>query len=232
MSDAPAVESKTKAQLKAERRAKQEAQRAAKEALKKADKLISSKPASQKNAAPQQEEKSKVSSKQVPDATVKQEPKKEKKPTVEYLHEVNLFKHLYISNKSGSKQLEKQNVNIHPAILRLGTQYAEKSIVGSNARCTAFLAAVKSLISDYERPMQADFTRGLEVILRDSVAYLNCCRPSSVPMQNALKFLKRQMTNLPSTISDKEVHSSFNSLFCILTIVYKIYIFLGKVRTG
>lgn len=214
MSDAPAAETKTKAQLKAERRAKQEAQRAAKEALKKSAKPDSNKPAAPSSGASQPVEK-KDSVKPVPETVIKQEAKREKKPTTEYLHEVNLFKHLYIYNKSGSKEIEKQNVVIHPTIIRLGTQYAEKTIVGSNARCTAFLAAIKHLISDYERPAQADFTRGLEVSLKDCVNYLNSCRPSSVPMQNALKYLKRQMNNLPSTISDKEVCIFFFFLFQI-----------------
>ena len=99
----------------------------------------------------------------------------------------------------------------------LGVQYAEKVIVGSNARCVALLAAIKKVIEDFERPSQADFTRGLEVSLQDAKNYLNYCRPLAVSMENALRHLKWQMSVLPSNISDKEV----------INISYIIYIVIG-----
>ncbi|XP_008210067.1 translation initiation factor eIF-2B subunit delta isoform X2 [Nasonia vitripennis] len=194
MNDESKAEEKSKAELRAERRAKQEAQRAAKQALVN-DKKKVIKP-------------EKVTSKEKSSAPVsKEEPVKKlivKSEVKDNLHEVNLFKHLYINRKNISQLINSSNVKMHPAILRLGIQYAEKVIVGSNARCVALLAAVKQLIKDYERPSQADFTRGLETSLQESINYLNFCRPSAVSMQNALKHLKWQMSTLPSTIPDQE----------------------------
>ena len=192
--DKPKTEDKSKAELRAERRAKQEAQRAAKAASlvekQKPVKVLSQKP----------KEKSPLVSKDesVKKTVVKSEAK-------ENAHEVNLFKHLYINRKNISELINDRNIKLHPVILRLGVQYAEKVIVGSNARCVALLAAVKQLIEDFERPSQADFTRGLETSLQESVNYLNSCRPLAVSMQNALKHLKWRMTTLPSTVPDQEV---------------------------
>ncbi|XP_015587510.1 translation initiation factor eIF-2B subunit delta isoform X2 [Cephus cinctus] len=185
------TEGKSKAELRAERRMKQEAQRAAKQATlsqKNKPKLVES-PKSIESASKISELGKKIVRKPI----IKENP-----------HEVNLFKHLYPSRESSLINVPTLNCNIHPAIVRLGVQYANKIIVGSNARCVALLAAVQQLVKDFERPSQADFTRGLEASLQECVAYLHHCRPLAVSMHNALKHIKGQMTRLPSTISDNE----------------------------
>lgn len=123
----------------------------------------------------------------------------------EQKHEVSLFKHLYHERELALMNFPTVNSNVHPAIIRLGVRYASKVIVGSNARCVALLAAIKELIHDFVRPPQADFVRGLEVCFQQSAAYLHHCRPLAVSMQNALRHLKWQMTQLPPTISDEDV---------------------------
>lgn len=195
---------KSKSELRAERRAKQEAQRAAKE-LEKSQKI-----------------KSKVSDKVVtqgkkveagetiPVAKTKEEEavkKVVKKVTGSGVinHEMNLFKHLYHAREQCHVDVPVVNSHLHPAIVRLGVQYKDKVIVGSNARCVAFLSALKQLICDYERPSQADFTRGLESAFQESMAYLHYCRPLAVSMQNALKHIKWKMNQLSRNLSDDTV---------------------------
>lgn len=203
--DESKAEERSKAELRAERRAKQEAQRAAKQAVvNDKKKVVKPEKVVLKEKSPAPVSKEEPVKKVVIKSEVKDNP-----------HEVNLFKHLYINRKNISQLISRSNVKIHPAILRLGVQYAEKVIVGSNARCVALLAAVKQLIRDYERPSQADFTRGLETSLQESINYLNFCRPSAVSMQNALKHLKWQMSTLPSTVPDEEVRSHFSCYFPI-----------------
>lgn len=119
-------EQKTKTFNKAERRAIQEAQRAAK--------------------AKQQQE-----------TIEKQQKKVEKSKEVKVqksliignvaqksaaLHKVRLFKHLY-TEKCDLRI--KANSRLHPAIIKLGAQYGNDSIVGSNSRCYAFLNAMKTV---------------------------------------------------------------------------------------
>ncbi|XP_076631584.1 eukaryotic translation initiation factor 2B subunit delta isoform X2 [Colletes latitarsis] len=193
---------KSKAELRAERRAKQETQRAAKQ-----QHLL---------------EKNKVNSKETDNNTRVTEVAAEvedakkivtPKKTVQKdnIHEINLFKHLYHEREKAIVDVPPINSKIHPEIIRLGAQYARKVIVGSNARCVALLVAVKKLIQDFERPSQADFIRGLEANLQQSIAYLHHCRPLAVSMQNALRHLKRQMTQLPSALTDVDAKSKLSS---------------------
>ncbi|XP_058810287.1 translation initiation factor eIF-2B subunit delta-like isoform X2 [Phymastichus coffea] len=196
------IEEKSKSELRAERRAKQEAQRAAKQEAQRATKQAADNRAVKKISE-------KISDIKLAKSIEPKEPEKQiitKPQAKSNPHEVKLFKHLYINRKNIS-EIVSGTMKLHPVILRLGVQYAEKIIVGSNARCVALLAAIKQLINDFERPSQADFTRGLETSLQESVNYLNSFRPSAVSMQNALKHLKWQMSILSTTISDEEAKS-------------------------
>ena len=131
------IDTKAKPATKAERRAIQEAQRAAK-AKQQQEKLEKQKVAVKKTTSPT-ESKPK---------DVKQEQKTQKSPTSTIsqkssaLHKVRLFKHLY-TEKCDLKI--KANSQFHPAIVRLGAQYANDTIVGSNSRCYAFLNAMKTV---------------------------------------------------------------------------------------
>lgn len=129
--------SKPKTLSKAERRAIQEAQRAAKA------KAAEEKKISQTTPTTTVTKKKKESPATESTATVKSSPATK----AVSLHKVKLFKHLY-SNKC------EFNINIdnklHPSIVKLGLQYARDSIVGSNARCYAFLNAMKVVSKIYE----------------------------------------------------------------------------------
>ncbi|XP_063979016.1 translation initiation factor eIF2B subunit delta [Diachasmimorpha longicaudata] len=190
-------EGKSKAQLREERRRKQEAQRAAKEAQKVA------KTESKMPKASQAEEKPK----EIP----KSSGKIKKVISKNGSHEVGLFKHLYHERGQAFVDTPPVNSHVHPAIVRLGVQYASKIVVGSNARCIAFLAAIKEMIQDFERPSQADFTRGLEASLQEHSAYLHHCRPMAVTMHNALRHLKWQISQLDSSIPDNEARTKLGT---------------------
>ncbi|XP_015119257.1 translation initiation factor eIF-2B subunit delta [Diachasma alloeum] len=193
-----ADEGKSKAQLREERRLKQEAQRAAKEAQKVAKAEVKA-PKLQKVEGKLQEK-------------VEKSQRKIKKVIVkDGNHEVGLFKHLYHERGQAFVDTPPVNSHVHPAIVRLGVQYASKIVVGSNARCIAFLAAVKEMIQDFERPSQADFTRGLEASLQEHSAYLHHCRPMAVTMHNALRHLKWQISQLDSKISDNEAKTKLGT---------------------
>lgn len=205
-------EGKSKAELRAERRAKQEAQRAAKQQI-----LL------EKNKVKSKEQNN--NDKSVITETVKKIVMPIKTIEKCNTHEINLFKHLYHEREQAIVNVPFVNSNIHPAIIRLGTQYANKIIVGSNARCVALLAAVKQLIYDFERPPQADFIRSLEANLQESVAYLHYCRPLAVSMQNAMRHLKWQMTQFPSSLSDVNVSQCFFLNFRYIYMIFKIIYF-------
>lgn len=195
------TDGKSKAELRAERRAKQEAQRAAKQQQASAKQQPSSKKSS--DATNREAPSVKPQPRQQPiteTTSAKRHPRKDND------HEVNLFKHLY-NERESLISLTKVPVNstIHPAIVRLGAQYAGRTIVGSNARCLALLDAVKDVIQDFVKPEQADFTRSLEVCLRELLAYLHRYRPVAVSMQNAMRHLNWYMSNIPVTMPTDEV---------------------------
>jgi translation initiation factor eIF-2B subunit delta len=186
-------ERKSKAELRAERRAKQEAQRAVKQ-----QQLLAKsndKPQTVKQTAKPIEIVSECSVKKIIT----------KSAINEDAHEINLFKHLYYERQLSSVNISTINSKIHPVIVKLGVQYANKIIVGSNARCIALLAAVKQVIEEFEKPVQADFVRGLETTLQESLAYLHHCRPLAVSMQNAMRHLKWHMAQFSSTLADDKV---------------------------
>jgi len=225
---------KSKSELKAERRAKQEAQRAAKaagishqpakqqqqqkNAVKKST-SSSSLSSKQKTNDNQQQIKTTEGLKptrvsdniQLDDKkAVKRIAKKLAKQQVPQRSgdqkKVNLFSHLYQYEKDTSltKDMKFCSSTIHPAIIRLGLQYAEGIITGSNARSIALLCAFKQVIADYTTPPSKELSRDLEAKLKPCISFLSQCRHLSVSMGNAIKFLKLQITQCAPELTESE----------------------------
>ncbi|KAM8810034.1 translation initiation factor eIF2B subunit delta [Eudromia elegans] len=203
---------KTKAELRAERRAKQEAERAQKQA-KKAEQSQSTAPA---KGRPSPTEPLSVVKRlpehvQVDDPTAQKKlAKKLERQQVplrqDYGTKVNLFSHLhqYSRNKPLTQQMSIPSTVIHPAVVRLGLQYSQGIINGSNARCIALLEVFKQLIRDYSTPPNEELSRDLVARLKPHISFLNQCRPLSASMGNAIKFLKKEISCLPDTLREEE----------------------------
>lgn len=199
------TEKKSSKQLtKAERRAIQEAQRAAKATKTQA-------PAS--NAKAKTEPRLKSAATPIGHLTAPTNEAEAKKSSSKHhsarksptksapLHRVKLFNHLY-ADKTIPPNDALSSTKMHPAIVRLGTQYASGIVKGSNARCLAFMNAMKLLVNDYERPSQKDYTRGLDEYIDVCKNYLDKCRPIAVSIANAVKFIKWQIKQLPEEETD------------------------------
>lgn len=199
------TEKKSSKQLtKAERRAIQEAQRAAKATKTQA-------PAS--NAKAKTEPRLKSAATPIGHLTAPTNEAEAKKSSSKHhsarksptksapLHRVKLFNHLY-ADKTIPPIDALSSTKMHPAIVRLGTQYASGIVKGSNARCLAFMNAMKLLVNDYERPSQKDYTRGLDEYIDVCKNYLDKCRPIAVSIANAVKFIKWQIKQLPEEETD------------------------------
>lgn len=130
-------ETKLKPATKAERRAKQEEQRAAKAKSLVEKNLVKKPTKTLKETPPKASQESKPSA---PSANPHKAVGNSTQLKVPAMHKVKLFKHLY-SDKCDLNINVNQKLN--PAIVKLGLQYASDSIVGSNARCYAFLNAMK-----------------------------------------------------------------------------------------
>ena len=89
-------------------------------------------------------------------------------------------------------------------MIKVGLQYASGIISGSNARAVALMDAFKRMITDYSTPEHKELSRDLEASLKPCINFLKQCRPISVSMGNAIRFLKRQITSIPPEHSDAE----------------------------
>lgn len=195
---------KSKAELRAERRAKQEAQRAAK-AQQQAEKVKVQQQTQQQKVPPPSAKPVPVdSSSKGPEKTTPTKLVKEVKD-VKAERRVKLFSHLYQNSfKNFSHTIGVSHPEYHLSIVRLGVQYANRVVLGSNARCLALLYSLKELIADYETPPQKEFSRGLEAYLQPNMDFLQKCRPHSVSMVNALRYIKWQLTQISIDKSDAE----------------------------
>ncbi|XP_032228224.1 translation initiation factor eIF-2B subunit delta isoform X1 [Nematostella vectensis] len=199
---------KSKSELKAERRAKQEAQRAAKAAkqevggkgkLPEGHRQVQVAPTLQADDAKVQKKVAKkLAREQVP---LRVKPQKK----------VGLFSHLHQYEKDVSLTQEISlglTGNIHPVIIKLGVQYAKGIICGSNARCVALLMGLIKAISDYSTPIQKELSRDLEAKIKPNISFLTQCRPLSVSMGNAIKFVKLNITRIPPDMPEDQAKRS------------------------
>nr|KAG5710890.1 hypothetical protein BaRGS_027041 [Batillaria attramentaria] len=151
-------------------------------------------------------------------ATQKREAKKLEKQQVpqrsSVTRKVPLFNHLkqydrehlpYLRDPDGLKAFQELvSKCVADTIVSLGVQYLEGQIMGSNARVMACLSAFKEVIMEYKTPKDKDLSRDLEARLKPFITFLDQCRPLSIGMGNAIKFLKQQITESDHTIPEDE----------------------------
>ncbi|TKA62074.1 hypothetical protein B0A49_10944 [Cryomyces minteri] len=131
------------------------------------------------------------------------EPKKSDK-------EVGLFRHLYGQPRRYS--IEGASKEVHPAVLALGLQMSSYVVCGSNARCVAMLLAFKSAILAYTTPPSTSLARHLTShYLSPQIEYLKSCRPISISMGNAIRWLKDYIIKIDPSVPDSEAKASICS---------------------
>ncbi|XP_071710938.1 translation initiation factor eIF2B subunit delta-like isoform X2 [Rutidosis leptorrhynchoides] len=224
---------------KAERRALQEAQRAAKAAAKEGNADSGNMKAGKATKAPVQKKDNvsvAASEKRGGDRSIDKDRKKDvphprmqfddttrvekaKKRAVvkqtEVRNRVELFRHLP-QYEHGTKlpDLEKKFFclnSVHPAVYKVGLRYLAGDISGGNARCIAMLQAFQESIMEYSAPPEKALNRDLTAKINTYVSYLIECRPLSISMGNAIKFVKTRIANLPLTLSESEAKSNILS---------------------
>ncbi|XP_071335224.1 translation initiation factor eIF2B subunit delta isoform X1 [Trachinotus anak] len=223
-SEAPAPAdkpAKSKAELKAERRARQEAERASKQG-KKGE--VGQQASAGKAKAPPSElqpvvkrlpEHIQVDNPDVLKKLAKKLERQQIPLRLDYGYKVSLFSHLHQYSRKAplTQQLSIPSTVIHPAIVRLGLQYSLGIVAGSNARSVALLHAFKQVIRDYTTPPNEELSRDLVNKLKPYISFLNQCRPLSASMGNAIKYVKKEISNIPSQCKEEEAKSKL--LKCI-----------------
>ncbi|XP_023085743.1 translation initiation factor eIF-2B subunit delta isoform X1 [Piliocolobus tephrosceles] len=208
---------RSKAELRAERRAKQEAERALKQARKgeqggpppKASPSTAGETPSGVKRLPEYP--------QVDDLLLRRlvkKPERQQVPTrKDYGSKVSLFSHLpqYSRQNSLTQFMSIPSSVIHPAMVRLGLQYSQGLVSGSNARCIALLRALQQVIQDYTTPPSEELSRDLVNKLKPYMSFLTQCRPLSASMHNAIKFLNKEITSVGSSKREEEAKSELQA---------------------
>lgn len=102
----------------------------------------------QKKPSQQQEKKEELVQKaQTPRNRPITPPKASPQPSVPTVPKPSLLSHLEETPKDVTVPIN--NEEIHPAIIRLGMQYANETIRGGNARCVALLTTFKEVCIKY-----------------------------------------------------------------------------------
>jgi translation initiation factor eIF-2B subunit delta len=130
---------------------------------------------------------------------VQKEPKKESKKESRQAGIGLFFGHLYSQPKQQS--MIGASKDVHPAVLSLGLQYSSYAICGSTARMVAMLLSFKAVIESYQTPPGTSLARHLtNHHLSPQIEYLRSCRPLSISMGNAIRWLKDIIIKIdPST---------------------------------
>ncbi|CAN6470886.1 unnamed protein product [Victoria cruziana] len=99
----------------------------------------------------------------------------------------------------------------HPAVYKVGLQYLSGDITGGNARCIAMLLAFQEAIKDYKTPPEKALVRDLTAKINSYVSFLISCRPLSISMGNAIRFLKDRISKLSLMLTESEAKSTLQS---------------------
>jgi translation initiation factor eIF-2B subunit delta len=122
-------------------------------------------------------------------APVMKEPERKSKKDREPKQTGLFFGHLYSQPKQQS--LVGASKDVHPAVLALGLQYSSYAICGSTARMVAMLLVFKTVIEAYQTPPGNSLARHLTSHhLGPQIEFLKSCRPLSISMGNAIRWLK------------------------------------------
>ena len=81
----------------------------------------------------------------------------------------------------------------------------------SNTRCVAMLQAFQKVIEDYSTPSEKTLSRDLTAKINSSVSFLIECRPLSISMGNAIRFLKALIQKSTLAQTDSEAKASLCS---------------------
>ncbi|PSR96566.1 Translation initiation factor eIF-2B subunit delta like [Actinidia chinensis var. chinensis] len=100
---------------------------------------------------------------------------------------------------------------MHPAVYKVGLQYLAGDVFGGNARCIAMLQAFREAINDYCTPAEKTLARDLTAKINSYVSYFIECRPLSISMGNAIRFLKARIAKLPLNLSESDAKATLCS---------------------
>ncbi|KAL8802741.1 MAG: hypothetical protein Q9200_006480 [Gallowayella weberi] len=130
------------------------------------------------------------------------EPKKEKR-------QVAFLTHLYGAPRRIT--IAGAGKDVHPSTLALGLQMSNYIICGSSARCVSTLLVFKRVIDAYTTPPGTSLPRHLTLHLSTQIDYLVSCRPLSISMGNAIRWLKMAISTIDPDTPEHQAKSELCS---------------------
>ncbi|KAF2592385.1 hypothetical protein F2Q70_00043649 [Brassica cretica] len=125
---------------------------------------------------------------------------------------VELFRHLpQYEHGTQLPDLETKFFLLDPMHPAVGLQYLSGDISGGNARCIAMLQAFQEVVKDYSTPPEKTLNRDLTAKISSYVSFLIECRPLSVSMGNAIRFVKNRIAKLPIMLFESEAKAALQS---------------------
>ncbi|KAJ1393596.1 NagB/RpiA transferase-like [Sesbania bispinosa] len=128
---------------------------------------------------------------------------------------VELFQHLpQYEHGTQLPKLESkffQLDSVHPSVLKVGLRYLAGDISGGNARCIEMLRALQEAIIDYSTPPEKVLVRDLTAKISSYVSFFTECRPLSISMGNAIRFVKSRIAKLPLSHTESEAKAALCS---------------------
>ena len=94
---------------------------------------------------------------------------------------------------------------------QVGLRYLAGGTSGDNARCIEMLRAFQEAIRDYSTPPEKALVRDLTAKISSYVSFFTECRPLSVSMGNAIRFVKTRIAKLPLSHSESEAKAALCS---------------------
>ena len=123
--------------------------------------------------------------------------------------QISSFTHLsqYLKLSLLNTKLGFSMEDVHPSFLQLGLKFEKEVLVGATARCSAFLYALKDVISDYECPPTKAFGPDLMAhINKCAIRFLVNCRPLTTGMKNTISWLKKEIGQLDLSLTNEKVY--------------------------
>ncbi|RYQ85564.1 hypothetical protein Ahy_B10g105136 [Arachis hypogaea] len=133
----------------------------------------------------------------------------------EAVNRVELFRHLpqyeYGSQLPKLESKLFQIDSVHPSVFKVGLRYLAGGTSGDNARCIEMLRAFQEAIRDYSTPPEKALVRDLTAKIGSYVSFFTECRPLSISMGNAIRFVKSRIAKLPLSHSESEAKATLYS---------------------
>ncbi|RYR33386.1 hypothetical protein Ahy_A10g047966 isoform B [Arachis hypogaea] len=133
----------------------------------------------------------------------------------EAVNRVELFRHLpqyeYGSQLPKLESKLFQIDSVHPSVFKVGLRYLAGGTSGDNARCIEMLRAFQEAIRDYSTPPEKALVRDLTAKIGSYVSFFTECRPLSISMRNAIRFVKSRIAKLPLSHSESEAKATLYS---------------------